>query len=116
MSDYLSLKKNADFRRLYRRGKTYVTPCAVAYVLPNRIKAHRLGITAGKKVGGAVSRNRAKRRLRAVFREYLSEADLKGRTFDFVIVARAKTVGCDFGKLKWDIYRALNESIKQIKQ
>ncbi|MCI5892776.1 MAG: ribonuclease P protein component [Clostridiales bacterium] len=114
MSEFVSLKKNVDFRRLYRRGKTCVTPCVVAYVLPNREKTQRLGITAGKKVGGAVSRNRAKRRIRALFNEFLKTEDLGGRSFDFVIVARARSVDCGYDKLKNDFFRALNESLKQI--
>lgn len=115
MSEFISLKQNIEFRRLYRRGKTYVTPCVVAYVLPNRERVQRLGITAGKKVGGAVSRNRAKRRIRALFNEFLKTEELGGRSFDFVIVARARTVDCEHENLKRDLYRALRESLKQIK-
>lgn len=110
MSKFVSLKKNIDFRRLYRRGRTCVTPCVVVYALPNRVHIHRLGITAGKKVGGAVSRNRAKRRLRALFREFAA-GDLAGeRSFDFVIVARARAVDCPYDRLKKDFFRAVHEA------
>lgn len=114
MSKFISIKKNTDFRRLYRRGKTFVTPSAVAYVLPNRAKVQRLGITAGKKIGGAVVRNRAKRRLRAVFHNYLKDNDLCGRCYDVILVARVRTAECRFDSLKSDVYRAIDESLKQL--
>ena len=68
----VSLDQNGQFQRLYRRGKSVVTPTMVVYALPNRMGRIRLGITAGKKVGGAVLRNRAKRRIRELFRTSLA--------------------------------------------
>lgn len=63
-----------------------VSPYVVIYVRKNRLKCKRLGITAGKKVGGAVQRNRAKRVIRAAYREI---EDLLPDNIDMVIVARA---------------------------
>lgn len=80
------LKRNKDFLMLYQRGKTVVSPYVVIYVRRNRLKYNRLGITAGKKVGGAVQRNRAKRVIRAAYRE---AAPLFPKGIDMVIVARA---------------------------
>ncbi len=57
-----------------------------------RGKSNRLGIIAGKKVGNAVKRNRARRIIREAFR--LIEPELKSKTekhYDFVFVARGKT-------------------------
>lgn len=109
MGEYISLKKNVDFRRLYRRGITCVTPSLVIYALPNREKVHRLGITAGKKVGGATKRNRAKRRIRALFREFILGLDDALRHYDFVVVARARCVSSPYEKLKHDFYCAASE-------
>lgn len=58
----------------------------VIYVRNNRLKCKRLGITAGKKVGGAVQRNRAKRVIRAAYR---GAESLLPNGMDMVIVARA---------------------------
>jgi ribonuclease P protein component len=80
------LKRNKDFVTLYQRGKTVVSPYVVIYVRKNRLKYNRLGITAGKKVGGAVQRNRAKRVIRAAYRE---AEQLFPVGTDMVIVARA---------------------------
>lgn len=115
MSGYISLKKNVDFRRLYRRGKTYVTPSVVAYVLPNRARVNRLGITAGKKVGCAVRRNRAKRRLRALFHDYINKSDKPRHCLDVVLVARARAVDCPYDKLEKDFLRAMDTALSQIK-
>ena len=55
----------------------------------NRRGVIRYGITTGKKVGGAVKRNRARRIIEAAMRECLKEADCSGA--DIILVARAKT-------------------------
>ncbi len=86
MLQTVTLTRNKDFLALYQRGKTVVCPYVVIYVRKNRLGYHRLGITAGKKVGNAVHRNRAKRVIRAAYREM---APLLPQSVDLVIVARA---------------------------
>ena len=83
-----TFKLNKDFRRLYGRGKSFVFPSVVVYYQKNRLNTCRIGITAGKKVGCAVKRNRAKRVILASFRELLPH--ISGG-YDFVFVARTKT-------------------------
>lgn len=83
-----TFKLNKDFRRLYGRGKNIVFPTVVVYYQKNRLGYCRIGITAGKKVGCAVERNRAKRVIIASFRELLPY--ISGG-YDFVFVARTKT-------------------------
>ena len=74
----VSLKSNRDFRRLYSRGKQAVAPTMVLYTRKNRLKENRLGITTGKKLGNAVTRNRIRRRLREIYRLH-EEEFLPGR-------------------------------------
>lgn len=81
------LKSNGDFRRLYGRGKSFVSPNVVIYIMSSRKDRVRLGITAGKKIGGAVQRNRAKRLIYAAFRECLPHLN---SGVDVVAVARTK--------------------------
>lgn len=81
-----TLNKNKDFLFLYRKGKSVVGRYAVIYVRPNKKPYNRLGITAGKKVGNAVHRNRAKRIIRQAYRENEKDIPLG---LDIVIVARA---------------------------
>ena len=68
----------------------------------------RIGFTASKKVGNAVARNRAKRRLREVAREILLPQARPG--WDYVIVARPDaTIARDFGGLQSDLAHALRK-------
>ncbi len=84
----LSMTRNNDFLRAYRRGKSVSDPCVVCYVMPNRLSVTRLGLTTSKKIGNAVARNRARRVLRAAYREIAPQI-LPG--YDIVLVARTKT-------------------------
>ena len=93
MSAIVKLKLNKEFRRVYGRGKSYVHPALVTYVLPCRAGGFRIGITAGKKVGGAVQRNRARRLITAAYRELAPWIDMN-RSAMVVFVARAKTPAC----------------------
>lgn len=81
-----TLTRNNDFRRLYARGKSVVGRHVVVYYAKNRQGNSRVGFTVGKKVGGAVQRNRAKRLMRESYR--LLEPRLKPG-YDIVLVARA---------------------------
>lgn len=87
MKHTIILNQNRDFQTLYRRGISFVTPFVVIYIQPNRLGKHRLGITAGKRVGNAVHRNRAKRLIRQAYRELEDELP---PYLDLVIVARAR--------------------------
>ena len=85
---YRTLCKNKEFSRVYARGKSYVHPHMVLYVAKNRLGHTRIGLTATKKVGKAVQRNRARRVMRAALSEHLA-ADVGG--YDIILVARAQT-------------------------
>ena len=63
-----TLKKNSDFRRLYSKGKSAVTPYMAVYCRRNKGGVNRLGYTVSTKLGHAVVRNRVRRRLREIYR------------------------------------------------
>ena len=88
-----SLKENSQFRRLYARGNSAVDPLLVIYCRKNRLGRSRLGVTVSTKLGCAVVRNRARRRLREVFR--LNAGCLK-QGYDIILVARYRTA-----KMPW---------------
>ena len=97
MKQRYTLKKNSDFRRLYSRGKSAVTPYLVVYCRRNRGGENRLGYTVSTRLGHAVVRNRIRRRLREIVR--LNAPALK-QGWDLVIVARSRSVGADYRKLE----------------
>lgn len=80
------LNSNRDFLSLYKKGRCIVSRNVVVYFRKNGLSCNRLGITAGKKVGNAVRRNRAKRIIRQAYRE---NELLFPVGIDLVIVARA---------------------------
>ena len=67
----------------------------------------RLGITVTKKIGGAVVRNRMKRRLRALARELLPDRGFAGA--DHVLIGRAGGIERDYGALRQELGRALEK-------
>ena len=75
---YRTLDKNWQFNRVYGRGKSYVHPHCVLYVAKNRLGYTRIGLTATKKVGHAVQRNRARRVMRAALSEHLARQGRPG--------------------------------------
>ena len=103
----LKLKENRDFRRTYNRGKSFVSPYIVVYVYKNRTNNVRLGITAGKKIGNAVKRNRAKRVITAAFASVLPNIQ---NGLDFVIVARTRILNVKSTELANILYKTLENA------
>lgn len=62
-----TLTSAEDFRAVYRAGNRHVSTVAIVYVLPHESGDVRLGIPAGRRLGGAVARNRVRRRIREAF-------------------------------------------------
>ncbi|MDR2420493.1 MAG: ribonuclease P protein component [Oscillospiraceae bacterium] len=102
-----ALKRNREFRRVYDKGQSAASRCMIVYCRrngrdnprnPGRAAGapNRLGITVSAKLGGAVLRNRLRRRLRETYR--LGEGALR-RGFDIVIVARAPAEDTPFDEL-----------------
>ena len=88
MSDFVTLKSNSDFRRLYNRGKAVTDPALVVYYSKNRAGICRIGITTSKKIGNAIERNRSRRVIREAFRQVCPHIN---PCYDIVMVARSKT-------------------------
>jgi len=103
MKKAVTLKENWEFRRLYQKGKSAVCPYFVIYCKKNRLGHNRLGVTVSTKLGGAVVRNRARRRLREVYR--LNGGNLK-QGYDIVLVARSRAVEGSFQAMM-DAYKRL---------
>ena len=90
-----ALKLNHIFRRLYATAG-YANGHLVLYARKNHSQSNRVGITVSKKLGGAVIRNRVRRRLREVYRLH-EEQFAPG--WDIVIVARSRCIKAEFAAL-----------------
>ncbi|MBP5618126.1 MAG: ribonuclease P protein component [Clostridia bacterium] len=86
-----TIKENRDFRRAYRRGVCYPSGALVTYVFKRKSGGFRIGVTVGKKLGNAVTRNRARRVIRAAWRAVEPELVCSA---DIVFVARGRTPAC----------------------
>ncbi len=80
-----SLKKNADFQKVYKKGRSFANRYLILYVLDNETKGNRLGISVSKKVGNSVVRHRITRLIRESYR--LRES-MFNSGLDMVVVAR----------------------------
>ena len=90
-----SLKLNHIFRRLYG-SSGHANSYLVLYARKTRSATNRVGVTVSKKLGGAVVRNRVRRRLREVYR--LNESRF-APGWDIVVVARSRCIKGDFQKI-----------------
>lgn len=88
---------------MYKKGKNAHSNSVVLFFLPAK-KTHKVGFTATKKIGNAVKRNRAKRRLRALFNEFSSL--LKDGTYIFV--AKQTINETNYQRLKKDFEKIVS--------
>jgi ribonuclease P protein component len=87
------LTSSNDFKRVRRFGKSYAHPLVVLVALPNELAVTRFGVAAGRSLGGAVKRNRAKRRLRAAVQPLLDQT-ITG--WDVILIARQPLLEAPF--------------------
>lgn len=104
------LLKRADFLRVARAGRKWVTAGLILQALKrpdgeDEPAPLRYGLTASRKVGNAVTRNRARRRLRALSHEVLPRRGRPGT--DYVLIARRETPTRAFSRLTDDLETAL---------
>lgn len=83
------LRHRGEYQRVLQHGTKQVAAAFVLYVLPTAAPCSRLGIAVSRRVGGAVARNRVKRRIREFFRRHKAELE---STCDMVVVARRAAV------------------------
>ncbi len=98
------LTSTTEFRRVRRTGKSYAHPLVLLIASPSAGEHSRWGVSASRAVGGAVTRNRAKRRMRAILREFHF-----GPGWDLILVARP---GLDAAPWR-ELYEAVEDLLEK---
>ena len=93
----VSLKKNPDFRTVYKNGSSHANRLLVLYALKNGTAQNRFGISVSKKVGNSVVRHRITRVIREIYR--LNEFSFD-RGFDIVVIARVNAKRASYHEIE----------------
>ena len=98
------LRRRLDFQSVYDGGRRLVGGTFVLFYRPGATERHRIGLTVPGRHGGAVVRNRTKRRLREIFRAHRGE--LGDAALDLVLNVSAAGVRADHRRLEEEFVRA----------
>ncbi len=104
--NFKRLKKNHDFLKVYRKGKSLAQHYIVMYYIANGLKFNRIGFSISKKVGNSVVRNRIRR---LIFESFLLQQDKIEQGYDFVFIARKKASVAGFKEVSNNIERLLEK-------
>ena len=100
-----SLKKNRDFRTVYREGRSYANRLLVMYTLKNDSDRNRLGISVSKKVGNSVVRHHITRLVRESYRLH---EEMFHSGWDIVVIVRVSAKNEGYHKLKSSLLHLSN--------
>ncbi len=100
-----SMPARRNFLQARNQGQKAVSPGLMIQVTSNGLDIWRLGLTASKKIGNAVCRNGARRRMRALARQHLVPLARPG--VDYVLIARHDTRYCDWQDLVTGLTKAI---------
>ncbi len=109
----LPLKKNDDFRSVYKKGRSKTERFLIIYVMKNGMETNRIGISVSKKVGNSVVRHRVKRLVKECYR--LRE-NMFINGIDIVFLARKGADSLDFSETEREVMRLMTLSHAVIKE
>jgi ribonuclease P protein component len=99
------LHQRAEYLACYQRGRPVTGPLATLHVLANQLGQPRLGVTATRKVGNAVVRNRLRRRSREVYRRFRRRGELP--SLDIVVNWKPRAANADWNEIRRQLERQL---------
>lgn len=95
------LRKRGEYLRCYRRGRRRHGALVTLYFLAGQAAAPRVGITVSRKVGGAATRYRIKRRLKEIYRRWSERSSLPA--LDLVLHVKPAASGASFEELRREV-------------
>lgn len=101
------LRKDSDFRRVYKHGKSFANRYLVMYIMRNNLEYNRVGISVSKKVGKAIVRNKVKRRIRESFRLDVDQKIKSG--YDIVFIARVAISDMQYNEINKSMKHLVNK-------
>jgi ribonuclease P protein component len=101
------LTQSTDIKRVRRSGRSYAHPFIVLVVLPGEAERTLFGVTAGRSVGGAVQRNRAKRLIREAVRPLLTQVH---PGMKLVLIARKPILEAEFPAIQYCLKELLTRA------
>ena len=109
-----TIPSRAGFVAARSKGKKALSRGLVIQASENEASYWRVGLTATKKIGNAVTRNRARRRMRALARSYLAPVAEPGT--DYVLIARYDTVTADWQDMAKGLQKAIRYLHRSLNQ
>jgi ribonuclease P protein component len=106
------LRRRAEYRTVYDRGQRISGHHLVLFALEQKRGHPRLGITATRRVGSAVQRNRARRLVREAFRRHQHEM----ASWDIVVNVRSSASGCHLEEIEHDLLRTLRRARRRMSE
>jgi len=102
-----NIRKNSEFRTVYKRGKSFSNYLLVLYIYRNNSNFNRMGVSISKKVGKSVTRNRIKRLIKECYR---LNSDNINQGFDLVFIARNPAKGKSYKDIEKSIINLFNKA------
>ncbi|MFV0556143.1 MAG: ribonuclease P protein component [Lactovum sp.] len=106
MKKSFRVKKVSDFEALFRNKNSFANRAFIVYQRENNLTHFRLGLSVGKKIGNAVTRNRLKRQIRSLVKSHSSHL----QAVDFVVIARKGIEEYNYVSLEKNLIHLLTKS------
>jgi len=101
------LTSTIDFERVRRFGNSYAHPLLVLITLPNEMEQSRFAVAAGRSIGNAVKRNRAKRLIREAIHPQIPSIETG---WDLVILARKPILNAKLDEIRVALINMLTQA------